>query len=53
MKQVSVSSTDQCRRKQHSDAPTVSETALASRPFAVLLRHIAGLLFVRLKGFPR
>jgi hypothetical protein len=53
MKQASVSSTDQGRRKQRSDTPIVSEATLASRPFAAFLRRIAGLLLVRLKAFPR
>jgi hypothetical protein len=53
MKQASVSSTDQGGGKQRSGTPTVSEEALASPPFAAFLRRFAGLLLVRLKGFPR
>jgi hypothetical protein len=52
MKQGAVSSTDQSGGKPRSDTPTVSGEALASRPFAALLRRIAGSL-ARLKGFPR
>jgi hypothetical protein len=51
MKQASVSSTDQGGGKRRSDTPTVFQEALASYPFAVFLRRIAGL--VRLRGFPR
>ena len=51
MKQASPSSTDQGAGKQGSDAPLVSQEALAAHPFAVFLRRIAG--FVRFRGFPR
>jgi hypothetical protein len=53
MKQASVSPTDHGGGKQRSDTPTVSEEALASHPFAALLRRIALLLLVRLKAFPK
>jgi hypothetical protein len=51
MKQASPSSTDQGAGKRRSDAPSVSQEALAAHPFAVFLRRIAG--FVRFRGFPR
>ncbi len=53
MKQASVSWTDQGGGKPHPDTPTVSDEALASRPFAMFLRRIADLLLVRRKAFPR
>jgi hypothetical protein len=51
MKQAPVSSTNQGGGKRRSDAPAVSQEALAAHPFAVFLRRIAGL--VRFRGFPR
>jgi len=51
MKQVPVSSTDRGDGKRRSDAPTVSQEALASHPFAAFLRRIVGL--VRIRGLPR
>ena len=53
IKQASVSSTDQGAGKQRSGTPTVSAEALASHPFAAFLRRTAGLLLVRLRGFPK
>jgi hypothetical protein len=53
MRRGSISSTDQSGGKPRSDTPTVSGEALVSRPFAALLRRIAGLLLARLKQFPR
>jgi hypothetical protein len=44
MKQAFVSSTDQGGGKRRSDTPTVFQEALASYPFAVFLRRIAGLV---------
>src|SRR4029077_9662699 len=51
MKHASVSSTDQAGGKRRSDAPTVSQEALASHPLAAFLRRIVG--FLRVRGFPR
>jgi hypothetical protein len=42
---------DQGGGKRRSDTPTVSQEALASHPFAALLRRIAGLIHLRV--FPR
>jgi len=50
MKQASPSSTDQGGGKRRSDAPRVSQDALATHPFAVFLRRIAGFV---LRNFPR